>query len=217
MNLRETFSLRAPRTVPLIAAGVLGITAWMFASGVLLRIAPPPESLVRALEKLVRLTDEGAPLWVVWLVVAVTPAICEEALFRGFILSGLRRLGAVPAIGISALLFGVAHASIYRLLPTFFLGLVFGIIVWRTGSLLCSIVAHAINNGVLATVTESQDLARFFGVEPGSDALPWGATLYGTFAALAALFVIVATSHGGMALRQQPNPQSPTPNPQLPG
>ena len=29
-------------------------------------------------------------------------------------------VGAVPAIGISALLFGVAHASIYRLLPTFF-------------------------------------------------------------------------------------------------
>jgi sodium transport system permease protein len=201
MNLRETFSLRLPRLVPLLAAAVLGVTAWMFASGVLLRIAPPPESLVRALEKLVRLTDEGAPLWVVWLVVAITPAICEEALFRGFILSGLRRLGPVPAIGLSALLFGVAHASIYRLLPTFFLGVVFGIIVWRTGSLLCSIVAHAINNGILATVSESQNLARVFGIQPGADALPWGATLYGTIATVAALFVVVATSHGGMALR----------------
>ncbi|MGH9347182.1 MAG: ABC transporter permease subunit/CPBP intramembrane protease [Vicinamibacterales bacterium] len=200
MDLRETFSLAWPRVVPLIAAAVLGLTAWMFASGILLRIAPPPETLVRALEKLVRLTDEGAPLWVVWLVVAVTPAICEEALFRGFILSGLRPLGAVPAIGISALLFGIAHASIYRLLPTFFLGLVLGIIVWRTGSLLGSVVAHALNNGLLATLTESPGLARLFGVQAGTDALPWTPTLAGTAAAVASLFVLVAMSEGGMWL-----------------
>jgi sodium transport system permease protein len=200
MNLRETFALRPPRLVPLIAAAVLGLTAWTFASGILLRIAPPPESLVRALERLVRLTDEGAPLWVIWLVIAVAPAICEEALFRGFILSGLRRLGAVPAIGISALLFGIAHASIYRLLPTFFLGVVFGLIVWRTGSLFCSIVAHAVNNALLATMTESAYVARLFGIQAGADALPWTPTLYGTFVALAALFVLIAMSEGGMFL-----------------
>jgi sodium transport system permease protein len=200
MNLRETLSLRLPRTIPLLAAAVLGLTAWTFASGVLIRIAPPPESLVRALERLVRLTDEGAPLWVIWLVVAITPAICEEVLFRGFILNGLRRLGAVPAIGISALLFGIAHASIYRLLPTFFLGVIFGLIVWRTGSLLSSIVAHALNNGLMATMTESEEVARIFGIHPGADALPWGPTLYGSFAALAALFMLVAMSEGGMLL-----------------
>jgi sodium transport system permease protein len=200
MDLRETFALRMPRFVPLVAAAILGLSAWTFASGILLRIAPPPESLVRALERLVRLTDEGAPLWVVWLVVAVTPAICEEALFRGFILNGLRRLGAVPAIGISALLFGIAHASIYRLLPTFFLGVVFGLIVWRTGSVLSSMVAHAVNNGVLATMTESPELAQLFGLQPGADALPWGPTLYGTFMTIAALFVLVSTSEGGMFL-----------------
>jgi sodium transport system permease protein len=200
MDIRETFALRLPRVVPVAAAAMLGLSAWTFASGILLRVAPPPESLVRALERLVRLTDQGAPLWMIWLVIAVTPAICEEALFRGFILTGLRRLGAVPAIGISALLFGIAHASIYRLLPTFFLGIVFGLIVWRTGSLLSSIVAHAINNGVLATMTESPTVARLFGVQPGADALPWPPTLYGTFIAIAALFVLVSTSEGGMFL-----------------
>jgi sodium transport system permease protein len=200
LDLRETFSLRAPLVVPLIAAAVLGLTAWMFASGILLRIAPPPESLVRALERMIRLTDEGAPLWVIWLVVAVTPAICEEALFRGFILNGLRPMGAVPAIGISALLFGIAHASIYRLLPTFFLGLVFGLVVWRTGSLLCSMVAHALNNGFLATLTESPELGRTLGLQPGADALPWMPTLIGTAAAVAALFALVSMSEGGMFL-----------------
>jgi sodium transport system permease protein len=198
MDLRDTFALRAPRVVPLLAAAVLGLTAWTFASGVLLRIAPPPETLVRSLEKMIRLTDEGAPLWAVWLVVAITPAICEEALFRGFILRGLRPLGAVPAVGISALLFGIAHSSIYRLLPTFFLGIIFGIVVWRTGSLLCSIVAHALNNGLLASLTELPELAHSFGLQAGADALPWTPTLIGTGAAVAALFVLVAMSEGGM-------------------
>jgi sodium transport system permease protein len=198
MDFRDTFSLRLPRTVLVLAAAVLGLSAWTFASGILLRIAPPPETLVRSLEKLIRLTDQGAPLWVVWLVVAITPAICEEALFRGFILRGLRPLGAVPAVGISALLFGIAHASIYRLLPTFFLGIVFGIVVWRTGSLFCSIVAHALNNGLLATLTESPEIGRLFGLQSGADALPWMPTIIGTSAAVIALFVLVAMSEGGM-------------------
>lgn len=200
MDIRETFALRLPRMLPLLAAAVLGLTAWTFASGILLRIAPPPETLVRALERLLRLTDEGAPLWVIWLVVALTPAICEEALFRGFILNGLRPLGAVPAIGISALLFGVAHASIYRLLPTFFLGIVLGIVVWRTGSLLASMVMHALNNGLLASLTESPELTRLIGVQAGADTLPWTPTLVGSAVAALALAALVLLSDGGMRL-----------------
>ena len=198
MNVRETFSLRIPRAGPLMASALLGLSAWTFASGVLLRVAPPPESLVRALEKMIRLTDQGAPLWVVWLVVAATPAICEEALFRGFIMNGLRRLGPVPAIGISALLFGIAHASIYRLLPTFFLGVVLGIVVWRSGSLVCGMVAHALNNGLLASLSEFPVLGQALGLEPGADALPWTPTLVGTATALAALLMLVGMSEGGM-------------------
>ena len=65
---------------------------------------------------------------------------------------------------------------------------------------MCSIVAHAVNNGILATMSESPDVARMFGVQPGSDALPWPATLYGTILTIAALFVLVSTSEGGMFL-----------------
>jgi sodium transport system permease protein len=197
MDLRNTFALRIPRIVPLFAAALLGFTAWTFASGVILRLAPPPETLVRALERLIRLSDEGAPLWLIWLIVAVTPAICEEALFRGFILNGLRSLGAVPAIGVSALLFGIAHVSIYRLLPTMFLGIVLGYVVWRTGSLLCAIVLHAINNGLLASLTEMPDLARALGLQPGSQSLPWSVTLFGTALALAALAILILSSDRG--------------------
>jgi sodium transport system permease protein len=209
MDLRDTFALHVPRIVPLFAAILLGFTAWTFASGVILRLAPPPETLVRALERLIRLTDEGAPLWVMWLVVAVTPAICEEALFRGFVLNGLRSLGAVPAIGLSALLFGIAHASIYRLLPTMFLGIILGIVVWRTGSLLCAIVLHAINNGLLASLTEMPDLARALGLQAGSDSLPWSVTLFGSGLAAAGLAMLVLSSGSGTFLvRKRTDPRA---------
>jgi len=197
LDARETFALRAPRVVPFVAAAVLGATAWTFASGVILRLAPPPEALVRALERLLRLTDTGAPLWVVWLVVAITPAVCEEALFRGFIMRGLASMGAAPAILISALLFGIAHASIYRLLPTFFLGIVLGLVVWRTGSLFAGIVMHAINNGLLASIAERPALARTLGMHPGAETLPWPVTIAGSALALAALALVVFSSGGG--------------------
>jgi len=213
MDLRETFSLHTPRIVPLFAAALLGLSAWTFASGIILRVAPPPDTLVRALEKLLRFSDEGAPLWVVWLAVGLTPAICEEALFRGFILSGLRRLGAVPAIGISALLFGIAHASIYRLLPTFFLGVILGIVVWRTRSLVCAIVLHALNNALLASLTESPLLARTLGLHPGADALPWAPTIYGSVLAAAALEILLLSSGGGTFLVRKRTDQGAGPAP----
>ena len=43
-------------------------------------------------------------------VIAVTPAICEELAFRGFILSGLRRMGHKwGAIVLTSVFFGLAH------------------------------------------------------------------------------------------------------------
>lgn len=215
MDARETFALRRPPVGPLLACAVLGLTAWTFASGVLLRLAPPPDSLVEALERILMLRDVPTPLWVIWLVVAVTPAVCEEMLFRGFILRGLRPLGPTAAIVISALLFGVAHASIYRLLPTFFLGLVLGFVVWRTGSLLCAMVLHAFNNGVLATLTESAALARSLGIDQATDALPWPVTAGGTVIAAAALALLVAMSGDGMGVRRNrtaPAGASPQPD-----
>jgi hypothetical protein len=62
----------------------------------------------------------------------------------------------VDVIGISALLFGLLHGSIYQLRPTFILGLVLGYAVWRSGSLYCGILIHVLNNGLIATLVLDQ-------------------------------------------------------------
>jgi len=172
----NVLSFRAPPRKGLFAAILIGATGWAAVGGLVMRLLPPPDSLVKALEKIVMLEDANASLWKLLFVIAVTPAVCEELLFRGVILSGLRRYGYWPAIVISSLLFALAHASIYRLLPTFCLGLLLGYIVVKTGSIYCSMLLHALNNGVAVTLARSKSFAAQFGLDEATQ-VPWSITL----------------------------------------
>jgi sodium transport system permease protein len=141
------------------------------------------------LGKILLLGDKPVPLWAVWLVIGLTPAFCEELTFRGLILSGLRRLGKWPAIFISAFLFAMAHSSIYRLLPTLLMGVLLGFIVWRTGSILCGMIVHGLNNGLMATLVHSESLLEKLNLEQ-TTFLPWSLTLTGTAVLILSLLLL---------------------------
>lgn len=188
-SLKETFSLRRPPWQGLLAALLMGLSAWTVIGGLVIRLLPPPDSLVKAMEKILLLDNAAMPLWVVLLLLGVTPAICEECLFRGLIMSGLRRMGKWPAIGISALLFAVAHASIYRLLPTLVLGLLIGYIVWRTGSIFCGMLFHAVNNGLMAALVHYESTFKGMGASE-STFLPWNLTLLGGLVLVIGLIIL---------------------------
>jgi sodium transport system permease protein len=189
VSWRNTFSLRLPDWRGVVAAVIIGLSAWAVVGGITVRLLPPPESLVRAIEKVLLVDDKPLSLPILWLVIGLTPAICEETLFRGLILAGLRKWGKWPAILCSAFLFGLAHASIYRLLPTLLLGIVLGIVVWRTGSLLCGVIIHALNNGLMATMLHSPQLATMLGLDKSS-VLPWSTTLLGLAVFVVGLLVL---------------------------
>jgi sodium transport system permease protein len=185
-SLRETFSLRPLKAVSAGGAILLGISAWSVMLH-LFRILPPPESFVK--EMLKTLLPANVPLWVLLLALAITPAICEELLFRGMILSGLRSLGKWPAIIGSALLFGLMHGSIYRLLPTFFLGVLLGYVVWRTRSIFCSMIVHSVHNGVLVAMLFMG--SSTVGIKDQEIAPPWPITIAGAVV-LGLGFVLIA-------------------------
>lgn len=189
--LAQTFSLRRPRWRSLLGSVLIGLTASVAVAGLATRVAPPPEPMLRELQQWLQLGPKPAPLWELWLVVALTPALCEEAFFRGLMLSGLRRLGPWAAIGISGLLFGLLHGSIYQLLPTFILGLLLGYAVWRSESIYCSVLIHALNNGLIATLVWANG-----GKDPGFQTVPWALTL--------GAILIMGT---GLALLTRPAPR----------
>jgi len=189
-DARRTLALRRPPAIAVVVAVALGASAWLFAGGVVARLLPPPESLTKAMQRFLQLGDAPMPLWVVWLVLALTPAICEELVFRGLIFSGLRRLGVWPAVLLSALLFGLAHASIYRLMPTFILGVLLGVLRWRSGSVVPGMAMHALNNGLIGTLAQQPALAAWYGVEGTTGAMPWPPVVVGTAVMVAALGVL---------------------------
>ena len=79
-------------------------------------------------------------------VVALMPAICEEFIFRGVILNGLKSTGKVKMIVLSGLMFSIMHLSLQQSVYQFILGMVLSAIVMITGSIVSSIILHFFNN-----------------------------------------------------------------------
>jgi sodium transport system permease protein len=132
-----------------LGAVLMGSAGWVVANLVAQWVLPPPKEYLEQFRKL--LFPElprglGASLFLF----ALTPAVCEEVLFRGLILRGLlTRLPPATAIALCGAMFGLFHIDVYRLLPTALLGVMLSFITWRSGSLLPSIAAHFLNNAVL--------------------------------------------------------------------
>jgi membrane protease YdiL (CAAX protease family) len=98
--------------------------------------------------------------------------VCEELAFRGHLLSALRlRAGPGVAIALSALAFAALHLDPVRLPGLLFLGLLYGWLTWRTGSVYPAVLAHAVNNAAataLALMGETADATT--PLEPGAPA-----------------------------------------------
>ena len=83
-------------------------------------------------------------------IMALLPAIFEEACFRGVLQRILIGLCRSPWAGIiiTAILFSALHFQFEGFLPRMFLGALLGAIYWYSGSLWASILAHFFTNGI---------------------------------------------------------------------
>lgn len=156
-SLRETFRLVAPSSRALVAAMLLGCSTWvlllLFGEHVLRHFMEPPAEVIEAFGELFAAPTTWLGVAGLLAAVALSPALTEELLFRGFLLSGLReKLRPLAAVAVSAVIFGLFHMSLYRFFGTATLGLLMGWMVVRTGSLVPAIVFHLLNNGLLIIV-----------------------------------------------------------------
>jgi membrane protease YdiL (CAAX protease family) len=127
----------------------------------------------------------------VWFVVALTPAICEEAVFRGVAQRAFERgLRQRWAMVLTAVTFAFFHLYPTQFVPLTAIGLFLSVIVWRGNSLYLGVIGHLANNS-FAVLT-----MYFSGNSDGSQDIavgPGGLASAGiTLAALAALAMFVA-------------------------
>lgn len=80
---------------------------------------------------------------------AVLVPVCEELFFRGYLSAVLREAGVRWGDVFSAALFALVHGVDAALLPRFAMGLLLGLLMRRTDSLLAPIIVHAAYNASL--------------------------------------------------------------------
>lgn len=88
------------------------------------------------------------------LMIGLTPAICEELLFRGYIQTRLTR-SFHPAIGIfvASFLFAAFHMDFVHIIAVFPMGVYLGLVSWRSGSLFPAMMGHFVNNVISVVAT----------------------------------------------------------------
>ena len=111
------------------------------------------------------MSDDTLPLYVVIGVFALTPALCEEVAFRGFILSGFGSGGRTGiAIILSSVTFGLIHMVPQQVFNASLLGMVLGLIAVRSNSLLPGVAFHLCFNSL--AVFHGQASANFSESKP---------------------------------------------------
>ena len=134
-------SLRKFETNKVLPIILLGIAAAFFISCALI-LLPLPESLVEAyMESSQGLTSGSLP--VIFLSTVIVAPIVEEVVFRGLVLSRLKKaMNVWVAVVISSLLFGLMHAQLLWVVYAFALGMLLAIVAERLNSIGASIILH---------------------------------------------------------------------------
>ena len=79
-------------------------------------------------------------------VYALIPAICEEFVFRGLLISEYEKRSTTAAVLLSSLFFALLHFDIERFLVYFFAGLILAMTLYATRSLPAAIAVHLWHN-----------------------------------------------------------------------
>ncbi|WP_410221812.1 type II CAAX prenyl endopeptidase Rce1 family protein [Pedobacter sp.] len=167
--LNKFYGFKTPKPNLLFMAAFIGLCSLPFLSWVnelnqkmsLPSFLKNVENWMRAMEtdlakttEIILKTSSGWGLIINLLVIAVTPAICEEFIFRGGLQRSIFRLVVNPhvAIWLSAIIFSCIHFQFFGFFTRMFLGATFGYLYFWTGSIWYAVFAHFLNNAYAVIV-----------------------------------------------------------------
>jgi membrane protease YdiL (CAAX protease family) len=154
-------ALRFPSSKVVAGSIALGGSVWFILISTVLVLQnllfTPSEAFLAQRQELF-FSSSGWWYWLfLWTAAALTPAICEEFLFRGVLFHVLRRRFGVWVSTLSvSILFALFHFNPYQLSITFLLGCVLAWLVVRTKSLFSSMIFHLLNNTMVLIVAQGE-------------------------------------------------------------
>jgi len=80
------------------------------------------------------------------MIISILPAVFEEFVYRGIILSGYKKAPLALKVLASGLFFGIMHMNPHQFLYAFVLGCVFALVVHYSGSIFSSMLFHFLVN-----------------------------------------------------------------------
>ena len=120
------------------------------------------------LKQQMELIMNGMPTWAAFISVSIFAPLFEEWLCRGLVLRGLlHKTKPYLAIIASAAFFALIHGNLWQAIPAFGMGLLFGYVYYKTGSLKLTMLMHLTNNTMalaLSKVPQFKDAETFMDV-----------------------------------------------------
>lgn len=155
------------RLVVLSLIGLLALVPVVHWIGVVSESLPWPQSIrdfeQTQMDLIERILLQDFSVTFALSMMALTPAICEEILFRGYIQRQAERsMGIWGGILFSGLIFGLYHLRPTQAIPLGFLGVYLAYLTWRSGSIIPAIIVHFSNNAFAIA------LGRYAQTEAGS-------------------------------------------------
>ncbi len=146
LKVKEVFRLNNPGLLPCLIIALIAVPASYAADALNTIVLYLLSFLGDVSRSPIPVPKDASGLITGLFVIAVTPAICEELLNRGILMSAYEKRGTMKAVVISALFFGVFHFDITNLAGPIFLGLLIGYYVIKTNSIFSGMLAHFLNN-----------------------------------------------------------------------
>jgi sodium transport system permease protein len=158
-DARKTLSLESPPPGSVLG-GILfllgGLQVALVLAWLQSLVMPVPVEYLETMSDLLSADSVRRFVWLLFLA-AMVPAVAEEALFRGVVLSSLRsRLPTAAAVVITGTVFGLFHLTpetAFRFLPTAWLGMLLSWVVVLSGSLPLAMLLHFLNNAAVLALS----------------------------------------------------------------
>jgi len=108
-----------------------------------------------------------------FLFIGITPSICEELLFRGYMFRAFEKsTKLITSILVTSFVFSLFHLDITGLLPRMFLGIMLAYVTWSSNSLYPAMIGHLVNNGGIVMVAGINPEVLDSAPSPDSE-MPW--------------------------------------------